>query len=736
VRALILSSISLLALVASRTAAAAPPHGDDDHDDKKHDESHHEHDATKSADEDDDHEHKHLGDRPRPNEATEVVIEGEKPGSEAASRVTLGRRELELRPRLRPGDIVEAVPGLFAVQHAGGGKAEQFYLRGFDADHGTDVAFSVDGIPVNLPSHGHGQGFADLHFLIPELVVGLDGYKGTFYASQGDFATAGAVNMKLAEKFDESYAQYSIGQYGIMRGLAIASPDLGDSWRAVLAAELYKDDGPFVNPEQLKRFNLYFKLTHDLGQGGKLSATWMSYGSTWHGSGQIPARAVCNEGEAQNPGPETFNQPCIDHFGNVDPTEGGATQRHIASLAYEGMVGDSQLSAMAYVQSYRFDLFSNFTFFAEDPVHGDEIEQTDSRFVAGIDTHVKSHFHIGEARFQTTLGAQVRVDSIDNALYHDEARERLETKVAANVQQSAIGVYGEEEIRLRRWIKFTLGARAQRMDVSVEDKNEDLTKQGNKSSGAKGASLLLPKASVVVSPIPELDLFGSFGRGFHSNDARGVVRADNPATLLTPARGYEIGVRARPIKGLSVSAAGFLIDLDSELVWSGDAGDTEASGQTRRFGLELDARYHLSNWLFADADATFTRARYTSNAGNGSAVALAPTRTFSAGIGVRPTVGDFTPYASARVKSIGSRPATEDESLTAEGFTVVDADAGVRWKNIEAGLDVQNLLDATWREVQFATETRLAYEPKPVTGIHYSPGWPRTVMAKATLYWQ
>jgi outer membrane receptor protein involved in Fe transport len=179
-----------------------------------------------------------------------------------------------------------------------------------------------------------------------------------------------------------------------------------------------------------------------------------------------------------------------------------------------------------------------------------------------------------------------------------------------------------------------------------------------------------------------------------------------------------------------------LIDLDSELVWSGDAGDTEASGQTRRFGLELDARYHLSNWLFADADATFTRARYTSNAGNGSAVALAPTRTFSAGIGVRPTVGDFTPYASARVKSIGSRPATEDESLTAEGFTVVDADAGVRWKNIEAGLDVQNLLDATWREVQFATETRLAYEPKPVTGIHYSPGWPRTVMAKATLYWQ
>jgi len=212
----------------------------------------------------------------------------------------VGKRELELRPRLRPADVVEAVPGLFAVQHAGGGKANQYLLRGFDADHGTDVAFYTDGIPVNMPSHGHGQGFSDLHFVIPELIVGLEGYKGMSFTPFGDFATAGAINLRFAEKFEESFAQYSIGQFGIMRGLVVESPNLGDTWRAVLAAELYKDEGPFLNPEALRRFNVYARVTHDIGASSKVQMTLMSYGSTWNGSGQIPARAVCGEGDKPN----------------------------------------------------------------------------------------------------------------------------------------------------------------------------------------------------------------------------------------------------------------------------------------------------------------------------------------------------------------------------------------------------------------------------------------------------
>jgi len=669
----------------------------------------------------------------KPDGPIDVTVRAEKRGTEAASRTVVGRYELALRPRVRPGDILEAVPGLFAVQHAGGGKANQYFLRGFDVDHGTDVAFFVDGVPVNNVSHGHGQGYADFHFMIPELVVSLDGYKGTHYAQLGDFATAGAVNLSLAEKFDASYAQVQVGQFGILRGLVIESPDLGDHWRAVVAAEYYQDNGPFVHPQRHNRLNLYVRATHDLSHRSKVSLTLMSYGATWNASGQIPARAVCGEGEAGLAGPGSFGQPCLERFGSVDPTEGGSTQRQSAQLAFTTAWQGADLSAMAYLVRYRFGLYSNFTFFRDDPVNGDQIEQTDDRTFGGLDVRLRRQIDYQGAVFTTSLGTQMRVDGIDNGLYHDRARERLETRVNANVGESQMGLYVEEDARLRKWLRFIAGARLQRVDVAVDDRIEDASKQGNASSGVKGATLFLPKFMAAVSPVPQVDLYASYGRGFHSNDARGVVRAGGAATLVTPATGYEVGIRAAPIAGLSVTAAGFWLDLASELVWVGDEGTNEASGQTRRYGLELGARYRIKNWLFADADATFTHARFR---GNGGAIPLAPTRTFTAGLAARPTFGQFTPFLAVRVKVLGDRPANEDESLTATGFTIVDANGGVRWKNLEVAVDAQNLLNSTWREVQFATESRLPYEPAPVTGIHYTPGWPRTVMGRATVYWR
>lgn len=670
----------------------------------------------------------------------DVTIEGEKPGSEMASRTSIGHRELELRPRMRPGDIVEAVPGLFAVQHAGGGKANQYFLRGFDADHGTDVAFFADGVPINMPSHGHGQGFSDLHFIIPELVTSLDGYKGVYYAALGDFATAGAVNMQLAEKFEESYAQYSIGEYNIMRGLVVESPDLGDTWRAVAAAEFYKDDGPFVNPEDLKRFNLYLKVTHDLSPTSKVWLSWMSYGSSWNGSGQIPARAVCGEGEQQygNPPPEAYGAHCISHFGFIDPSEGGDTQRHGATLGFHTGWKDSDLDLQAYYIRYRFTLYSDFTFFAVDPIHGDEIEQNDDRNIFGIDTKLRRQVRFGGARFTTTLGAQVRVDSIDNSLWHDERREHLNPVVDAGITESSVAMYVEEEARLNKYVRFIAGGRAQRIDVDVGDHLEDLAQTGDKTSGVQGATLFLPKFIAEVSPHPWFDLYAAYGRGFHSNDARGVVQEQSPATLLTPAVGYETGARFHPLEGLSLEAAAFLLDLQSELVWDGDTGTTEASGQSRRYGVELVGRYHLRNWLYADLEATFTHAEFTgqvTGGGNAGVVALAPTRTFTAGVGVKPTFGSWTPFAEIRVKSLAERPASDDGVLIADGFTIFDGEAGVRYRMIELACDVQNLGDATWREVNFATTSRLPWEPAPVTGVSYSPGWPRTVIGKATVYW-
>ncbi|HEY6562288.1 MAG TPA: TonB-dependent receptor [Polyangiaceae bacterium] len=666
------------------------------------------------------------------HEHVEVLVTEEKPASEAASRLHVGRRELELRPKRRAADVLEATPGLFVAQHAGGGKANQYFLRGFDADHGTDVAFFLDGVPVNLVSHGHGQGYTDLNLLIPELVVGLDVYKGPYYAQFGDFATGGALNLQLAETFPENFASVSAGQYDTLRGLVIAAPALGEGWRSVLAGEVYATNGPFENPEKLRRFNLFARTTRDLAPGSKLALTWMSYGSAWNGNGQIPARAVCGEGETGLPAPEQFGAECIDRFDSIDPTEGGHTQRHMLSGAYSLSADDADFSALLYAVRYRWNLHSNFTFFANDPIDGDGIEQTDDRSVYGGDLRVRRHVHFGPSRFTTTFGAQVRADSIDNALRDQTARERTSTRVEAGIQESQIGVYLEEDARLLPELRFILGARLQRIDVAVEDRLEDRDSLSGATSGTQGSTLFLPKLSAILTPLPGWHLFGHVGRGFHSNDARGAVLANGRVDLMTPALGYEIGTRFEPLPDLSVYAAGFLLDLDSEQVWVGDEGKSEASSATRRMGIELGARGRLSNWLFADIDLTFTRARYRHT---DDSVALAPTRTLTAGVSARPTFDDYTPFGSVRFKAIADRPATEDGSLTARGFALLDASAGLRWKNVEGALDIQNVLDSAWREVNFATTSRLQHEPEPVTGIHYAPGWPRTVTARATLYW-
>lgn len=670
-----------------------------------------------------------------PPAAVEVTVQGEQ-AIEAASHSHTGHKELELRPKSRPADLVETVPGLIAVQHAGGGKANQWFLRGFDADHGTDVAFFVDGIPINFVSHGHGQGYTDLHFLIPELAVSVDGYKGPYYARFADFATAGAVELRLAEVVPESYAQYTHGQYGIRRGLIVASPQLGDSWRAVTAAEIYGQDGPFVHDEHLGRYNVFLRATHDLDLRSKVSMTFMSYGSRWNGSGQIPARAVCGEGEVGVDGPEAFGEPCLDHFGSVDPSEGGASQRHIASLSYAVTGEDTGLSVLAYLQRYRFNLYSNFTFFQDDPILGDQIEQTDDRTVFGTNFAWHRHATLGPVKFTTTLGGQVRADVIENALYHDAKRERLSTTVDADISETQLGAYLQEEVRPASAVRFVIGGRVDRIDVSVDDQNEDTATLGSPTSGTAAAARFSPKFMTVVSPLHWLDVFADYGWGFHSNDARGAVQANAPADLMTPAVGYEVGLQLKPLRGLQVSAAAFLLDLDSELVWSGDAGSTEPSAGTRRMGLEFDARYNLANWFFADAAATFTRARYRGLPAGANAVPLAPTQTLSAGLGVQRKIEQFTPFAALRLRVVGDRPANETSTLTADGSALLGAEAGLRWRMLEARIDGQNLLGSTWREVSFANTSQLPYEPAPVEGIHYTPGWPRTIMGSLRLYWQ
>ncbi len=651
------------------------------------------------------------------DEPLEVTVRGERQPPRAASAVTVTGGELKLRPRLRPADILEVAPGLLTVQHAGGGKANQYFLRGFDIDHGTDLALFVDGVPVNMVSHGHGQGYADMHFLIPELVSSLQVHKGPYDAQFGDFATAGAVNMELCDAVHESQVSFTAGQYGIFRGLGIVSRDVGASTRFLIAGEAYTQDGPFENEEDLRRFNVTLRATHDLTSLSSLTATWMSYSGRWNASGQLPLREV----EAGR----------LDRFGTLDPFEGGETQRHSGQLRYQARADEAEVDVLVYGVRYNWALFSNFTFFLEDQDHGDMIEQTDDRSLAGIDARTRFHHHLGPLRLETSLGVQGRVDGIDNALHHDRQRERLSTSVDAHINQTAIGLFLDERAQLTDWLTVIAGVRLDRADVSVDDRLDDLATVGDSDGGSAGATLASPKGSVILSPRHWLDLFVNVGRGFHSNDARGAVRSVDPATLLVPATGYEVGVRAAPWQPLTVTAAAYRLDLDSEQVYVGDAGTTEPSDPTTRMGIELAGRLYFGRWLFADAAATFNEAAFRPNSGNAGSVALAPTRTVTAGVGFRAPFGTF---GSIRLRHIGPRPATEDERIIAEGWTILDARLGHRLGPAELALDAQNLINTQWREVQFATESQLQNEAAPVEEIHFAPGWPFTFRATLTAY--
>jgi outer membrane receptor protein involved in Fe transport len=655
------------------------------------------------------HAHEHA-------EQIDVVVRGEE-RPVAASALTVSGGELKLRPRGRAADVLAAVPGLIVVQHAGGGKANQYFLRGFDIDHGTDLALYVDGVPVNLPSHGHGQGYADLHFVIPELVATLEAYKGPYYVEHGDFATAGAVDMRLADHFHESQVSFTVGQYGVVRGLGIVSREVSDDWRFVLAGEVAAQDGPFESPENLRRVNVFGRVTHDLGPASRATLSWMSYASRWNGSGQIPARLV--------------ESGALDRFGSLNPAEGGAAQRHGASLRLDTRVAGADLELVTWLSRYDWRLYSDFTFFLADPVYGDMIEQTDDRTVFGLDARTRFHHHLGPLRLETRVGVQARGDLVDNGLFRDFGRERIGTTAEAEIDETALGLFVEEIARPTGWLTLRAGARLDRRDVSVRDLREDPARLGDGATGTAGATLVSPKASVALSPLDWLDFFVSFGRGFHSNDARGATRATEAADLLVPATGYEVGARARPWRPLTLSVAAYRLELESEQIYVGDAGTTEPGDASVRAGVELGARLYLGRYLFADAEAGFHRAELRPAGGGSLAVPLAPGRTVGGGVGLRAPFGLF---GAVRVRHVGDRPASEDETLTAEGFTVLDARLGQRLGPFELAIDVQNLLDADWREAQFAGASRLRGETAPVDDIHFVPGWPIHVRATVSAY--
>jgi outer membrane receptor protein involved in Fe transport len=684
-----------------------------------------------------------------PEPIRETVVRGGRPRT-AASSSTVRDRDLKLRPHPRPGDILSNVPGLFVVQHAGGGKANQYFLRGFDADHGTDIALSVDGVPVNLPSHGHGQGYADLNWVIPELVKRVDVKKGPYFADIGDFGTAGAVDMITTPHIDGSSLAVSTATYAVAadawskkplrtaRALALIAPDVGGA-HPFFAAEVNKSDSFFDSPEQLQRFNLFARAPLDFGDAGRMTVTATSYGAGWNASGQIPSRMV-KRGE-------------LSHFGSLDTSDGGASQRHSLVARFDRSVEDQTLMLSAYVVHQRLRMFSNFTFFSADPVNGDQIEQEDLRTFFGAHARYATTHAVGPFVLDTRVGVQARNDVVDNSLFHDVERRRLEQMVGAQVNEGSIGLYAEEEIALPPYARLVLGARADGFVFDVNDRLEDLdAADAVATSGSKVAGVVSPKASLILTYPGVADVFLNVGQGFHSNDARGVVLSQGAVTPITRALGYEVGARTRLFDSVDIAGSLFGIELEGESVWVGDEGSTEVKGPTRRLGAEIEGRAELFfPWLFFDVDATATRGIYTEAPLDANAVALAPTFLVSSGLSVYDLAGFF---GRLGVVSIADRPATEDGFLQAQGFTRVDASLGWRSESLEVALDVQNLTNTKWREAQFANVSRAATETTPAscpggtratesddgTGafagcedVHYTPGAPLNAMLTATL---
>ena len=673
--------------------------------------------------------------------AYETRVEALAPTS-AASAETIRDRDLKLRPIATAEDILRVVPGLVIAQHQGGGKADQLFLRGFDADHGTDVAISVDGIPVNLPSHAHGQGYADLNFLIPETVDRIDVTKGPYFVETGDFATAGAVNLRTRRGFEESSVQGSYGSFDTWRALGIAS--LRTDSPTWFAAEVAGTQGPFLVGEDLLRYNLMARSSFQVGSSTRLTLLGSAYGSQWRASGQIPQRFVDL--------PES-DPAHLDRFGSIDPTEGGQTQRQMVALTVDSRPGESdQLSLTAYLVRYRLTLFNDFTFQLRDSVNFDEIEQDDARVYGGLNALYRKRIDLGDIRSVVTLGAQGRLDSISNSLWHVKQRVRLPScapvgqvplnpRASDDIVQSDLAAFAQEDLRFGHLVRLVFGVRGDvfQWNVTNTDPNPNPAPLPNRGTAAVQKAIVNPKLQAVFSPLDTWDLYLDGGGGFHSNDARAIV-ANGGSGALPRAWGAEVGTRLALLgRRLDLATAAWFIHLQSEFVFVADDGTYEAAGPTDRYGLDLEARFQILPWMWADVDLTLAHAAYTQNPGNESAVALAPTFTGQAGLSVLHPSG-FRGRLGARW--VGSRPATTDPNgLQAQGYFIVDATLAYRWRFLELGLIVENVLNSKWREAQFASQSYVVGRDPPVppnayppTDIHFTPGNPLGVRGTVSVY--
>lgn len=617
---------------------------------------------------------------------------------------TIARLDMTTNPVNSSQEVLRKVPGLIIGQHAGGGKAEQLFLRGFDVDHGTDVSISVDGMPVNMVSHAHGQGYSDLHFLIPETVNKIDFGKGPYYAQEGDFNTAGYVDFSTRDYLKESQISMSVGDFNSLRTLGLFNLlENAKNQNAYIAAEYIATDGPFESPQNFNRLNIFGKYVMFSPENDKLSLSASHFTSRWDASGQIPQREVDNQN--------------ITRFGAIDDTEGGETERTNINIEFSKNISDqTTLKSNAFYSQYAFELYSNFTFFLEDPINGDQIRQKENRQIFGANTAITHNMYLGTTELTLTSGIGFRHDIVDDVELSRTLNRQttLENIQLGDINQTNVDAFVNAEFNFGK-LKIAPGLRLDYFKFLYNDK---LQTQYTVQSETK--TIVSPKLNFIYNAKDNLQLFIKSGIGFHSNDTRVVI--DNlDKDILPRAYGLDVGDIWKPTKNLVVNTALWYLFLEQEFVYVGDAGIVEPSGKTERFGLDFGLRYQINDWLYLDNDVTVTKARSVEAPRGEDYIPLAPDLTLSGGLSVKDLQGFF---GGIRYRYIDDRPANEDNSIVAKGYFITDFNVNYSFGQTTLGLVIENIFDSEWNETQFATESRLQNEAQSVEEIHFTPGTP------------
>ena len=662
---------------------------------------------------------------PTPAAANRVEVTGHYDNavgsSDAASQGTIRADLLKSRSALRPGEVLEFVPGMIVTQHSGDGKANQYFLRGFNLDHGTDFATSVNGMPVNMPSHGHGQGYTDLNFLLPELVQRIEYRKGPYYARSGDFAAAGAADIAYRTRLDAPFGQLTLGEHGYRRGLLAGSTDLSPGVTLLGALELMGNDGPWVVPEGLHRSNAVFTLS-----GGTSVEGWqtslMAYRARWTSTDQVP-QSLIDAGSHQG-------RP-FGRFDSLDATDGGDTSRYSLSAEWHRQQASSSTRVMAYAMRYHLQLWSNFTYALDNPVDGDQFLQADRRSVVGLSARHRIDHELAGLPARSEVGVQLRHDRIRVGLFNSAARQVLgDATRDDSVRETLAGLYGQTALELAPRLRAIIGLRADQLHAQV-----DASRTLAANSGSARASQLSPKFSLIAGPWARTEFFVNAGRGLHSNDARGsTIRIDpktgDPADRVPPlaaARGFELGARSEALPGLQSSVALWQLQSDSELVYIGDAGATEASAGSKRRGVEFNNRWTPVPWLLVDADFAWTHGRFA----NGDRIPNAVDKVASLATTLR-NIGPWS--ASLQWRYLGAGALVEDNSERSQPSLTSNLRLAYQMPGLGRGgeltLDVFNLLNRPVNDIQYFYASQPAGRPAEV-GRHVHPAEPRS--ARLTL---